>query len=373
MRTLILIFVFFLFLFCNKLHEGNTATSTSSSENHVHSKTISEVNNIKVKNIILMIGDGMGLNQIMAGYVKNKGKLFIQNFKCIGLSKTHSSDNFNTDSGAAATAIASGKKTYNGAVGVDSDKKPLKTILEIAKEKKLSTGLVATSSITHATPAAFVAHRDSRLMENEIAIDIVNSGIDVFIGGGKSFFADKINLLKQKGYQVVETIEDFQKIENGKTAGLVADLHLNSIMLGRGNFLPLAAKKTIALLSKNSNGFFLMIEGSQIDWGGHENNVEYIATEMIDFDNAIKEALMFAEKDGNTLLIVTADHEVGGLAITNGSYETGEIVGDFTTPDHTGTMVPVFAYGPNAELFMGIYDNTDIFYKMISAYGFDIQ
>lgn len=130
-----------------------------------------------------------------------------------------------------------------------------------------------------------------------------------------------------------------------------------------------ATSKAIELLSQNENGFFLMVEGSQIDWGAHDNNTEYVVEEMIDFDNAVGIALEYAIQDQNTLVLITADHETGGMGINEGNLQSHEVHAEFTSGDHTAVMVPVFAYGPCAEDFGGIQENTDLFYKMLNAFG----
>lgn len=330
----------------------------------------------KVKNIILLIGDGMGVSQIYAALTANNGHLNLERCKYIGFSKTYSSNDYITDSGAGGTAIAIGKKTYNGAIGVDADSVPHKSILEIAEENGLSTGLVVTCSITHATPASFIAHQLSRKMYEEIAADFLKTDIDVFIGGGKDNFIkreDGRNLteeLIEKDYQVVFNMNDIKKIKSGKLAGLIADGHISSYIKGRRDMLPEATEVAINILKQNKKGFFLMVEGSQIDWGGHDNDTEYIIEETLDFDKAIAKALDFAEQDGNTLVIITADHETGGMGINNGNIEKGDVIAKYTTGNHSGVMVPVFAFGPGAEEFIGIYENTDLFKKMMKVYGF---
>lgn len=325
----------------------------------------------KPKNIIFLIGDGMGVSQVFSGLVGNRGKLFIENCRHIGFSKTQSSDNFITDSAAGGTALSCGVKTYNGAIGVNPDTIPVKSILEEAEENGLATGLVSTSAITHATPASFIAHQKKRSMYEEIAADFLKTDIDVFIGGGLAHFIgrkDKRNLLselKEKGYTVENDITKIQKIKKGKLAGLTAQVH-NGRMAERGDMLPIATQTAINILDNNSGdkGFFMMVEGSQIDWGGHANSTIYIAEDMLDFDRAVGKAIKFAAKDGETLVVVTADHETGGLGINGGDFNTGKVKGGFTTGGHTAVMVPVFSYGPGAEEFIGIMDNTDIHAKM---------
>lgn len=320
----------------------------------------------KPKNVILMIGDGMGHNQVFAAYTANGGKLNLQNCTHVGLVKTKPAKKFTTDSAAAGTALACGKKTRNGAVGVDVEGKALVNIREKSEELGKTTGLVSTSSITHATPASFVAHQPKRGMYEAIANDFLKSNIDVFIGGGKKHFThrkdslDLVEELKLNGYQVSEDINEMVQIKEGKLAGLTAWEHNNPVTEGRGDMLIKATQTAINILDNNKKGFFLMVEGSQIDWAGHQNNTSYLVSEMLDFDKAIGAALAFAVQDRETLIIVTADHETGGFAVKDGSFTEGKVEGMFPTKGHTGIFVPLFAFGPGADMFTGIMDNTDI-------------
>ena len=319
----------------------------------------------KPKNIILMIGDGMGVAQVFAGLTANHGHLFLENFKSVGFSRTQSSNRYVTDSAAGGTALSTGTKTYNGAIGVNPDTIAVMTILEQAEMKGLETGLVSTSAITHATPASFIAHQKDRSMYEEIAADFLKTDIDVFIGGGYKHFTERKdgrNLtteLKAKGYDVLTDMNEIGLVKTGKLAGLTAPEH-NGKAEERGEMLPMATQTALNILGKNKKGFFLMIEGSQIDWACHQNNNLFLINEMLDFDRAIGKALEFAAKDGETLIIVTADHETGGFALVDGDMKTGRIKGAFATGDHTGVMVPVFSFGPGADHFTGIMDNTDI-------------
>lgn len=332
------------------------------------------------KNVILLIGDGMGAAQIYAGLTANKGSLNLERCTNIGFHKSQSADKYITDSAAGATALACGRKTYNGAIAVDATKVALPTILEIAERNGLATGLVATCSITHATPACFIAHQPSRSMDENIAADFLKTDVDVFIGGGRKFFTkradgkDLVASLKSKKYQIANSIQEVEKISSGKLAAFLADEQQAKFSEGRGDELVRSTRVALNLLKQNPKGMFVMIEGSQIDWGGHANDTQYIVNEMVDFDKAIGVALDFAAKDGNTLVIVTADHETGGFSLVEGcDMKTGKVVGKFTTTDHTGVMIPVFAYGPGAESFSGIYENTAIFTKMLNAYNFKIK
>jgi alkaline phosphatase len=325
-------------------------------------------------NIIFMVGDGMGLTQITAGLYSNGNKLSLEKMKHIGFIKTHSADKLITDSAAGATAFSCGVKTYNNAVGVDKDTVAKETIMEAAKKKGMRTGLVVTCTVTHATPSSFYAHQKTRKMHPEIALDILGGDVDWFIGGGKAFFenrADGRNLsdeLRGMGYTIGYTLADL-KADMDKAGVLAADTELVTMAQGRGDFLLKGSELAIQGLNKGDQGFFLLIEGSQIDWGGHAKSSQYIIDEMIDFDNTIGRVLEFAEKDGNTLVIVTADHETGGYAINGGNLHDKTVEGAFTTGHHTGTMVPVFAFGPGAEEFMGIHENTAIYSKMMALLG----
>lgn len=321
------------------------------------------------KNIILMIGDGMGVTQVFAGLTANKGELFLENFKHVGFVTTQSSDNYITDSAAGGTALSTGVKTYNGAIGVNPKKEPVKTILEEAEDKGLATGLVSTSSITHATPASFIAHQPNRNMYEEIAADFLKTDFEVIIGGGKDHFTkrkDGRNLVQEmedKGYTIESDLEKIDDFTGEKLVALTADGH-NARISERKNMLPVATETAVDVLDENRKGFFLMVEGSQIDWGGHASSTVYVVEDMLDFDQAVGKALEFAAKDRKTLVIVTSDHETGGMALVGGDMNKGVVKGEFPTGGHTGVMVPVFAYGPGAAEFTGIMDNTDIYSKM---------
>jgi alkaline phosphatase len=289
--------------------------------------------------------------------------------------QTQSADDYITDSAAAGTAIATGVRVNNGVIAIDQDGKVLKSILYISEDNNKATGLVSTSAITHATPASFVANQPDRGMYEDIAGDFLDSGIDLFIGGGKEHFTsreDGRNLLEelsQNNYRVFSSLEEAASVKTGPMAILTAAIH-NEVYPERGNLLPDATQKAIEVLQSNKEGFFLMVEGSQIDWGGHANNTTYIVHETLDFDRAVGKALTFAANNKKTLVIVTADHETGGMSIDNGDISKGTLSAKYTTDDHTGIMVPVFAYGPGAEAFIGIYKNTDLFVKMVEAFGF---
>lgn len=330
----------------------------------------------KPKNIILLIGDGMGVTQIYAAMSVAEKNLALEQFKVIGFHKTYSADDYVTDSGAGGTALATGNKTNNGHISVDPEGNEFKTILEYAEENGLATGLVSTSAITHATPASFIAHDTSRYNYENIAKDFLNTEIDLFIGGGKKYFnqrKDSVNLLdalRKSDYAIIDDLKNFDPSSQQKSAVFTAEGHNVEFLKGRGDMLPISTQKAVEFLNKSEKGFFLMVEGSQIDWGGHDNDINYVTSELIDFDKAVAEALKFAKQNGETLVVVTADHETGGLTLTDGNIKGKIIEAKFSTDHHSGVMVPVFAYGPGAEKFMGIYQNTDVFEKMMSLYDF---
>lgn len=329
-----------------------------------------------VKNIILMIGDGMGVSQVYAGITANENHLNIERSKHIGFSKTYSANDYVTDSAAGGTAIACGEKTNNGVIGMDSVGNPIKSILKCASENDLSTGVAVTCELTHATPASFIAHQPNRYMTEEIAADYLNVPFTVAIGGGRKHFEerkDERNLtteLKEKDYQVVYTLDEMKSVTSGKLLALLADEHPEAYP-ARGELLPEGVSKALEILSQNQKGFFLMVEGSQIDWGGHSNDTEVIVNEVRDFDNAVKVAFDFADNNPETLVIITADHETGGMSLLGGNFDSGEVKAKYTTKGHSAVMVPVFAYGKGAEEFTGIYQNTDIIKKILKLYGFE--
>lgn len=330
----------------------------------------------KPKNIILMIGDGMGLSQMYAAYTSNGGQLNMNRCDQIAIVKTNSANDYITDSGAAGTALACGQKTNNGMIGMTPDSMPLESILKLAEKHGLATGMVTSCDITHATPAAFIANVPSRKLAEKIALQFLYTDIDVFIGGGRDRFLhreDNLNLLDSlvaHHYQVAENIPELAKINQGKLAALLYPDHPPKVAEGRADMLTIGTSKAIELLSKNPAGFFLMVEGSQIDWGGHENNMEYVISETLDFDRVVGLALDFAEKNGETLVIITADHETGGLSNLEGDFKERRADGKFTTSNHSAEPVILYAYGPGSEHFKGIIENTDVFRLIKEQYGF---
>ncbi len=336
---------------------------------------------IKPKNIILMIGDGMGIGQITAGTYMNNNTSNLEKFEVVGLHKPYAADNVITDSAAAATAFACGVKTHNLAIGVDKDDRKAETILEYAEKKGLSTGLVTTSSITHATPASFIAHNPYRKNYEDIAENFLDTELDLFAGGGKKYFdrreKDDRNLieeLKTKGYTILDQLTEFSDarltMQESKNFGyFTADGEPLSVEQGRDYLEPVTLASLNYLKQKSGdNGFFLMVESAQIDWGGHANNSDWIIDEFKEFNQVIGRVLAWAKADEETLVIVTADHETGGYTIQPGS-TMDTLKTAFTTEKHSGDFIPVFASGPKADLFSGIYENTAIFHKMKEAWS----
>lgn len=343
------------------------------------------------RNIIIMIGDGMGIGSISAYYLANTNAN-ISRFKNIGLMTTYADGSLVTDSGAGGTALATGFKTKNGYISVLPDGTVVPTVMEVAKTKGKNTGIVVTCSITHATPAVFYSHVSSRGNEAEIATFATNQTIDVFIGGGLSFFIPstthsttqdgyqeeiktetkvQLNLLdtmKSLGYTIITNYDDFSKHTTRGSERLLAllePMHLPSAVSGsRKLSLSEMTKKSLEILSKSQKGFVLMVEGSQIDWEAHANNARGLMAEMKDFDDAVGVALDFAITNQDTLVIVTSDHETGGVGIIGGVIGKSTTI-RFVSKDHTAELVPVFSYGPSSDRFVGIFDNTYIGKKLI--------
>jgi alkaline phosphatase len=405
----------------------------------------------QVKNVIYFIGDGMGLSQVYLTSMLEGRPLSLMKTPYIGLVKTHSANSWVTDSAAAGTALASGFKTNNGMINILPDGTVVPTIFEVAKTYGVRTGIVVTCRVTHATPAAFYAHVKSRDEENEIARQLVeNETVDVVMGGGWANFLPKdlggkrddnlnlIELAKEKGYIYVKTREELSKIsaDSDKILALFAPSHLDPASSRKEQpMLYEMVEKVLEILSKDDEPFFLMVEGSQIDWEAHDNDIYGVWKEVKEFDKAVQVALDFALKRGDTLVIVTADHETGGLGLSSGDYrvdvdkirnfkkttdwimanyspkdqekfkkaieeyfgltlsdedlnrismsknpkiELGRILGEkvsvgWTTTTHSGTPVPIFAFGPGAENFTGFFDNTEIPRIIMKLTGYSLQ
>ena len=323
----------------------------------------------KIKNVILMIGDGMSLMHVYSAWTANRGKLFLDNAQTVGLSKTYCNDRLITDSGAGGTAIATGQKTNYHYVGVDTLGQPLESLIDLAAKKGKATGVAVTCRLWDATPADFCCHNTDRDAEAEIIADYVNCNADYVFGGGAELFQNRkdgrniFEELRQKGFQTPSTWEEVAAIKKGKVFA-VPYPHDTPLPAERGDLLARASLKGIELLDQNKNGFFMMIEGSQLDDYGHFNDLDLLMQEVHDFDRTIGAIYEWAAKDGETLVVVTADHETGGLTLVDGDLKEGKIVCKFSTGGHSGVMVPVYAFGPGADEFTGIYENTAIFDKI---------
>lgn len=327
-----------------------------------------------VKNIILLIGDGTGLAQWYSGFTGNKGRLNLFNMKHIGFSLTPSADSYITESAAGASAIATGNKTNNNFVSVLPDSSVVPSIPEILIKKNIRTAIISTGDITDATPAAFYAHVPNRNYSEKIAAHFLQSDADILMGGGRGNFnkrADGKDLLKdiqQKGYTVLDDYNNLDTVKNSKVVVLDDKAGQRSYR-GRSNFLQKALAHSTNTLKKNKAGFFIMAEGAQIDWAAHNNQMEWMVQEVQDLDKAVGDMMRYVDENKETLLIVTADHETGGLTLLNGNLKTGDVSGHYSSDDHTALCVPVFAYGPQANLFTGVYHNTEIFNKILKLLG----
>ncbi|QHW34289.1 alkaline phosphatase [Paenibacillus rhizovicinus] len=387
-----------------------------------HGKNEAAAASKQAKNVILFVGDGMGTAQrdaIRLATVGEKGQLAMDAMPYLGLIHTSSTTPV-TDSAAAATAFASGVKTYNGAIGVDPNKKNVKTIMEYAKEMGKSTGLVTTSQITDATPAAFASHVLDRSKQSDIALQyITKSKVDVLLGGGEDFwypagqaggFKDEqpddpsekskgtqgnlVDKAKSLGYTYVKNKADMVKAK-GKVLGLFANEEMfQQRPEGEGDIynpvvsLPDMTKKALDTLSSNKKGFFLMVEEEATDEMAHQNNAKLTIKAGQQLDQSVQIAKNYAKAHPDTLVLVLADHETGGFSIeeVDANDESGDgiskedgpfaiansklnFVVDWTTSGHTAVDVPVTVTGTGAELFSGVYENTGIFTRLAQAMG----
>lgn len=325
----------------------------------------------KVKNVILLIGDGMGLAQIHAAWIANHGNLNIPQLKNSGFSQTAAANSGNTDSAAGATAMATGEKTNNRYIGMGADDKRRTNLADTLAGYGLKTGIISSGDVTDATPAAFYAHQLERTMSQAIAKELPDSHVDILVGSNQKVFLENTALMAQLqsgGYTLSKTLAEFKLQTRGKQLVLLADSATRPVKDGRTDMLVQSFNKTIDLLNQHKKGFFVMAEGAQIDYGGHANDLKYVVTELHDFDQLVAAALRFADQDGETLVLVTADHETGGLTLLSAAAEQGMITGEFSTNDHTNIMVPVYAYGPHSGDFRGTYPNTEIFRKILALF-----
>jgi alkaline phosphatase len=327
------------------------------------------------KNIILLIGDGMGSGHVTLGRLsmQAEGKtLNMDSMKIGGQVQTRAANYPVTDSAAAGTALATGFKTNNGMISVLPDGTPVVTFLEIAQQLKKSTGLVSTTNITDATPAVFAAHVDARAEMDAIADQMLAHKVTVLLGGGRAYFmpnsqqggrrkdgADLLARAKESGYAVVGTREELNQVRSGNVLGLFGLENLTTDAPEPS--LAELADKAIQILARNRGGFFLMVEGGEIDLKAHVNDAPGVIKQFRDFDAAVGVALAFARKDKDTLVIVTADHDTGGLAVLGSARGVPEPwSAAWVSKNHTGNIVPILAEGPGASALGGVLDNTDV-------------
>ena len=357
----------------------------------------------KPTNVIYLIGDGMGFGAVSSLLLTADEQTGFEMAPVIGLNETCSANNYVTDSPAGGTALATGTRTCNGFLGVGPDSTQLESILKKAQKMGKKTGIVVNTTLTEATPGAFYAGVTSRKESYTIAQQFTESGVDIAIGAGLTAFInrpDSVDLtavLIEKGYDVYLDWKSVLNSESEKFVGILqmGDVHrrnkpaTKTASAAEGAEVCLAAQlaataedndtvrfsepdmylekaciKTLAQLEKNApKGFFLMIESAIIDGYGHNNDAEGMVEEMHEFDRTLKALVAYVKEHPNTLLVVTADHETGGTAVSYKSHPVNQPEGmqlSFSTKGHSGTVVPIFAYGAGAEKFAGVFKNKEI-------------
>lgn len=338
----------------------------------------------EVRSLILMIGDGMGLAQVSMLQLEQGDTLTsFDRAQGVALIRTRSANSRVTDSAAAATALSSASKTGNGMLGVDLQGHPLRSMMTRAREAGMPTGIAVTCYLQHATPAAFYAHVPDRNDTRSITRDLLASGVDVLFGGGRKWLAEEcpeggsgLDALRRRGYFVAGSLAEADTVTQGRLLCVAADEHL-APALGRGDFLPRATRKTLELLDREAarrgTGFLLMVEGSQIDLAGHAGDIAWMQAEMRDFDRAVAEAMAYADRAPGVLVVVTADHETGGLSIPalEADFTRADSGIDYhlSTRNHSATMVPVYLYGTGADRIHGVMDNTELSRRIMELLG----
>ena len=330
-----------------------------------------------VKNVIFMIGDGMGLNQAYAAAMaQNAPLVMMSQADAIALQETWSANRKITDSAASGSALACGQKTNNGMIGMTTDSVPMYSILVDAQRNGKATGIVVTCDLCHATPASFYAHTEKRGNMDVISREMLDYAPNIMIGGGRRHLsgrADSLDLasaLKEQGKQLFNSFEDLQQSsvlrqrnpsEQASFLAFCAEEHLPAKLEGRGDYLPQAVALAIDYLSQDKDGFVLMVEGSAIDFRCHASDVQGVIAETLDFDKAVQVAVDFARKQKNTLVVVTADHETGGLSVLQDKvYQQGEnFKHRFNTSGHTGVAVPVYLFGAGVDAYPPFLQNSD--------------
>lgn len=333
-----------------------------------------------IKNIILLIGDGTGINQLQAGATVNNPKyvngmgLSIFNMKYIGFQNTSAQDSYTTDSAAGGSALATGKEHDNRHISMSNTGEAYPSITDYMYDAGYACGVITLGNLADATPAAFYGHSTERDNSDEITDYLLDGKLTLLNGAGMQVFTERNdgkNILKElesKGYRIATKVDEINK-DNKKVICVdeLMDLAASEKTL---DLLANATKEGIKKLQQtNDKGFFLMVEGAKIDYAGHANSLPGSVVETFSFDLAVREALKFADSNGETLVVVTGDHETGGLTFVDGNFNTGSITAHYGTDDHTAQMLPVFAYGPGAVGFIGVYKNTQVFHKMLKVAG----
>jgi alkaline phosphatase len=352
--------------FLNKYGDN---TYVSSGKHEVYTPTFRTDNGkAKPKNVILLISDGSGFSSFWAAATANGGMLNATGTKHIGFSNTAPANDYNTDSAAGATAMATGEKTNNRYIGMDAKGKVIPNLPERLAKIGIRSGIVSNDQITGATPASFFAHRTERDSTDSIASDLSRSPVSLFIGGyNKAFTANQpiLNRIIASGFKVYNGLDNLPKADKNMKV-LCFD---NDRPLEHYSMIENAFDASVNFLSaNNTKGFFLMVEGAKIDHGGHSNKLNISIDEYLSFDRVIGKALKYADKNGETLVVITSDHETGGLIVLDGDYKSGAVTATYTTSDHTGLPVPILSYGPGADQFVGFLQNTDIPKKVLKLF-----
>ena len=320
----------------------------------------------EVRNVIIMIGDGMGLEQVSCAWTLNHGKLNLDNFPYIGISRTYCTNHLITDSGAGGTALAIGQKTAYSCVGVAADSTDVPSVLVKAQELGKKTGVAVTCHFADATPCDFCCHNEYRYNSDDLIADYVTCGVDYLSGGGLDYFTvnrkDGRDITKEMaaaGYTVALTEDELMAAEL-PVIGILATDNL-PVAMERGDLYRHTVARGLDILSRESGdkGFVMMLEGSCIDDWLHENCIDKAMEELLDFDRTIGDVLQWAANDGHTLVVVTADHNTGAITLQDGNLEEGLIGVHFGSQSHNGIAVPVYAWGPGADKFTGIKENAE--------------
>ena len=353
----------------NKAGESEKVTHYICPTPHESVEVVQPAKGKTPKNIIFMIGDGMGLEQVSTAWTANRGELNMEQMPYVGLQRTYCLNWLVTDSAAAGTALASGNKTNKGMIATLPDGTELDTMMDFAKRAGKRTGVVVVCRLNDATPATFCCNNIDRDEAEEITADYLNCGVDFIAGGGMDYWRTKrtdgrdiFAEIGQKGYNTYESVEALMGAEELPVAAVVAPLELPSALSGeRGDMFRQMTAKSLEMLSKdNDEGFVLMVEGSCIDDWLHANRVDAAVEEILDFDRVVGDVLQWAEKDGETLVVVTADHATGAMTLLWGDIATGTVEVNFANEGHNGMMVPFFAYGAGAEKFDGVMENAEL-------------